>query len=85
MHNIKKLVVKSKSRSPEELIDEAVNGVDEFTDRGIKLQILGLQDEEPEVDEEVDEYEVGHEEPDGDEDLDEDTLRKLLLELKNGL
>lgn len=87
MHKVKKIMVKSKGRSVDDLIDEAVNSVDQFTEPSIKLRILGLKDEEPV--EEVDEYsETGHEEPDGDEGLeglDEESKRKLLELLSESL
>lgn len=77
-----------KTRSAEDLVDEALGGLDEMTGEGIKSHILKLK---PVVKEEVtvagpvdgeegaEGEEYGHSEPDGDEgELPPDLKEKLL-------
>lgn len=81
MNDMKKVVVKAKSaRSIDDVLDEALSGIENYTDDSIKSRILGLKDA-PEMEEEVvvaSEDMDGMGESESEEDLDEETKRKLM-------
>lgn len=84
MDNVKKVVVKSKSRSLDSILDEVLGDLDGMVDGSVKDRILGMKEAEqaPEdmVSEEgVEVLDTGHAEPDGDEIPEE--LRAKLMEL----